>query len=248
MAGADTERYGLWEKGSIRLYEGSPFAGGQPGSQTVDPNQARLLAPCQPSKIVAVGRNYAEHAAEFNNPLPEEPLIFLKPPTSIIAPGQEIVRPAVAQRVDHESELGVVIGRQCHGVSQAEALDYVLGYTCLNDVTERVLQRKDVQFTRGKGFDTFCPLGPVIALDLDPADLTIRCLVNGQVRQASRTASMIFPVAKLVSFISEVMTLLPGDVIATGTPEGVGPLVDGDEVTVEVQGIGRLVNPVRDLK
>jgi 2-keto-4-pentenoate hydratase/2-oxohepta-3-ene-1,7-dioic acid hydratase in catechol pathway len=245
LGGQGRVRYALWEKGIARLYEGSPFGGGQPGRETVKLAGVHVLAPCRPSKVVAVGLNYKAHAQEVKMPLPETPMLFLKPDTSVIGPGQAIVRPLhMSRRVDYEAELGVVMGRACHGVSVEDAPAYVLGYTCLNDVTARDLQAKDGQFTRAKGFDTFCPLGPVIALDLDPADLRVQSLVNGQVRQDSRTSDLIFSVAELVSFISRVMTLKPGDVIATGTPAGIGPLADGDVVTIEIEGVGRLNNPV----
>lgn len=238
-------RYGLWDKGHIRLYDGSPFAGGKPGRATVKFGEVRILAPCRPSKIVAIGLNYKAHATEMKKPLPSDPMIFLKPSTAVIGPGETIVRPLhMSQRVDFEAELGVVIGRACRMVDEAQALDYVLGYTCLNDVTARDLQAKDVQYGRAKGFDTFCPLGPIIATGIDPDALAVRCLVNGQVKQDSNTNDLIFPVAKLVSFVSQVMTLKPGDVIATGTPAGVAPLTDGDLVTIELEGIGRLNNPV----
>jgi len=239
-------RYGLWTDGRIRLYEGSPLAGGRPGRRTVSPNRARLLAPCRPSKVVAIGLNYRSHAREVKMALPQEPMIFLKPSTSVIGPDRPIVRPDMSRRVDYEAELGVVLARTCAQVSPEEAPAYILGYTCLNDVTARDLQAQDGQFTRAKGFDTFCPIGPAIALDADPRNLRVRSLVNGQVRQNGRTSDLIFSPAQLVSFISQVMTLHPGDVIATGTPSGIGPLVAGDEVVIEVQGVGRLVNPVID--
>lgn len=238
-------RYALWEKGQARLYQGSPFAGGAPGRETVRLAEAHVLAPCRPSKIVAVGLNYKGHAQEMKKDLPSEPLLFLKPDTSVIGPGEPILRPThMSQRVDYEAELGVVMARRCAGVAPEEALAYVLGYTCLNDVTARDLQALDGQFTRAKGFDTFCPLGPIIALDLDPGDLRVQTLVGGHVRQDSRTSDLIFNVARLVSFISRVMTLKPGDVIATGTPAGIGPLADGQMVTIQVEGIGHLTNPV----
>ncbi|MBU1275564.1 MAG: fumarylacetoacetate hydrolase family protein [Proteobacteria bacterium] len=237
-------RYGLVSGGRLRLYEGSPFSGGQVGKQTAPLNEVRLLAPCRPSKVVAVGLNYKAHAKEVNKALPAEPMIFMKPSTSVIGPGDKIVRPAISQRVDHESELGVVMGRQCRLVGPDEAKDYILGYTCLNDVTARDLQARDGQYTRGKGFDTFCPLGPVIALDLDPTRVQVKAVVNGETRQDTNTSDMIFDVYQLVSFVSQVMTLKPGDVIATGTPSGIGPLQAGDVVAIEVQGVGVLENPV----
>ncbi len=238
-------RYALWEKGRARLYEGSPFSGGQPGRETVRLQEVSVLAPCRPSKVVAVGLNYKGHAQEMKKELPTEPMIFLKPDTSVIGPGEPIVRPLhMSRRVDYEAELGVVLGRRCAGVGPDEALGYVLGYTCLNDVTARDLQAVDGQYTRAKGFDTFCPIGPIIALGLNPGDLSVQSLVDGQVRQDSRTSDLIFSVAQLVSFISQVMTLKPGDVIATGTPAGIGPVTDGQAVTIQVEGIGRLTNPV----
>ncbi|MGD8562342.1 MAG: fumarylacetoacetate hydrolase family protein [Desulfarculaceae bacterium] len=239
-------RYGLWQGGRIRAYEGSPFSGGKPGKQYIPLKEADLLAPCRPSKIVAVGLNYKSHAKEMKKALPKEPMVFLKPSTSVIGPGAPIVRPQGATRVDYEAELAIVIGKRCRLVKEDDALDYVFGYTCLNDVTERHLQAKDIQYTRAKGFDTFCPLGPAIALELNPARLNVRSIVNGQVRQKGNTSDLIFSVAQLVSFISQVMTLHPGDVIASGTPEGVGPLVAGDTVGIEVQGIGSLINPIVD--
>ena len=209
-------------------------------------SEARLLAPVQPSKIVCVGRNYREHAAELGNPMPAEPLLFLKAPSSVIGDGEEIELPSVSQRVEHEGELAVVIGRTCRRVSDAEnPLDYVLGYTCLNDVTARDLQKKDVQFTRAKSFDTFCPVGPFVETELDPLDVRVETRVNGEVRQRGRTSVMAFPVPYLIRYVSHVMTLLPGDVISTGTPAGVGPLADGDVCEVEVEGVGVLRNPVR---
>ncbi|HEU4400955.1 MAG TPA: fumarylacetoacetate hydrolase family protein [Candidatus Polarisedimenticolia bacterium] len=202
------------------------------------------LAPCAPSKIVGVGRNYLAHIAELHHAAPEAPLFFLKPPSAILPPGGTIRLPSASSRVDFEGELGVVIGRTASRVSEELALDYVLGYTCVNDVTARDLQQKDVQFTRAKGFDTFCPFGPCIALGLAPDDLVVETFVNGQRRQSSPVSRMIFGLARLISYISHVMTLQPGDLIATGTPEGVGPLAQGDQVTVAIEGIGRLTNDV----
>ncbi|MBZ5498103.1 MAG: fumarylacetoacetate hydrolase family protein [Acidobacteriia bacterium] len=206
----------------------------------------RLLAPCLPGKIIGIGRNYAAHAREMGNAPPEEdPMIFLKPPSAVISPGDAIVLPAVSRRVDHEAELGVVIGKAARNIPEDEdPLRYVLGYACVNDVSARDLQKKDVQFTRGKGFDTFCPFGPWIETELDPADVMVTGRVNGEIRQQARTGEMIFPVRRLIRFIAGIMTLLPGDLIATGTPAGVGPLAPGDVVEVEVEGIGTLRNPV----
>lgn len=241
-------RYGLMQGGDIRLYEGSPFSGGKPGRKKISPDKANLLAPCRPSKVVAVGLNYKAHAKEMKLALPDEPMLFMKPSSSIIGPGDAIIRPQGATRVDHEAELGVVMAGRCAKVGPAQAPDYILGYTCLNDVTERDLQAKDVQYTRAKGFDTFCPIGPAIALDLDTKNLRVKAKLNRRIKQDSRTSDLIFSPAELVSFISRVMTLYPGDVIATGTPAGVGPMQDGDMVQIEIQGVGRLQNPVRDAK
>lgn len=198
-----------------------------------------------PSKIVCVGRNYLEHARELGNEMPERPLLFLKPPSSLIGEGEAIRLPPESQRVEHEAEIGVVIGRRASGVSAAEALEYVAGYLPLNDVTARDIQRADVQFTRGKGYDTFCPVGTMKPADgVDPASLEIVCRVNGEVRQRGRASDMAFSIPTLIEFISGVMTLEPGDLIATGTPAGVGPLRPGDVVEVEIPGIGTLSNPV----
>jgi 2-keto-4-pentenoate hydratase/2-oxohepta-3-ene-1,7-dioic acid hydratase in catechol pathway len=208
--------------------------------------EVRLLPPCWPSKIVGVGRNYREHASELGNPVPAEPLLFLKPPSSLVASGDPIVYPALSARVDFEGELGVVIGRRARHVRAQEAENYVLGYTCLNDVTARDLQRKDGQFTRGKGFDTFCPVGPWLA----PREqvvfekLRIRTFLNGEKRQDASVTEMIFPVGAIIAYITQFMTLEPGDLIATGTPSGVGPVEAGALVRVEIEGIGVLENRV----
>jgi len=205
----------------------------------------KILDPIRPSKIVCVGRNYREHAAELGNKMPDEPLLFLKAPSAIISSGGEIVLPGASQQVEHEGELGVVIGRIARNIgSEEDPLSYVMGYTCVNDVTARDLQRKDVQFTRGKSFDTFCPVGPWIETDVDPTNATVETRVNGEVKQKGNTADMAFPVAFLIRYISEIMTLYPGDLIATGTPAGVSRLKPGDTVEVEVSGIGTLVNRV----
>ena len=206
----------------------------------------RLLAPLAPSKIVCVGRNYQDHAAEMGNPIPDEPLLFLKAPSSIIGHGETILLPPESNQVEHEGELGAVIGRTAHHIRHDEdPLGYVLGYTCVNDVTARDLQRKDIQFTRAKSFDTFCPVGPVIVTDISTADLKVITRVNGRVRQHGRTSTMAFSLPFLVRYISRIMTLLPGDLISTGTPSGVSSLKAGDHVEVQVSGIGCLQNPVR---
>ena len=208
-------------------------------------SDVELLAPVVPSKIVCVGRNYREHAAELGNKLPDEPLLFLKAPSALIAPGQKIELPGASQQVEHEGELGVVIGRVARKIAADEdPLSYVFGYTCVNDVTARDLQRKDVQFTRAKSFDTFCPAGPWIETELEPVNLTVETRLNGEVKQKGNTADMAFSLSFLIRYISEIMTLYPGDLIATGTPAGVSRMKSGDRVEVEVTGIGVLVNEI----
>lgn len=207
---------------------------------------ARLLAPVEPSKIVCVGRNYREHAAELGNEVPLEPLIFLKPPSSLLASGQTIRRPRISERTDYEGELAAVIGRPCYKPAADEDLrPYVLGYTALNDFTARDLQRKDGQWTRGKGFDTFCPVGPVVTDEIDPwAGVEVETRVNGEVRQHGNTRNFVFPLDVILRYIAAVMTLVPGDLVATGTPEGVGPVIAGDVVEITIGGMGTLRNPV----
>jgi 2-keto-4-pentenoate hydratase/2-oxohepta-3-ene-1,7-dioic acid hydratase in catechol pathway len=213
--------------------------------QSIPLAEVELLAPVLPSKVVCVGRNYREHAAELGNKMPEEPLLFLKAPSSIIGNGDTIELPPESKRVEHEGELGVVIGRRARHISAEEdPLSYVLGYTCVNDVTARDLQRHDVQFTRAKSFDTFCPVGPVIVTEINPLDLQVSTRLNGELKQQGRTANMAFPVPFLIRYIANIMTLLPGDLIATGTPAGVSPMNAGDVVEVEVEGIGLLRNDV----
>jgi 2-keto-4-pentenoate hydratase/2-oxohepta-3-ene-1,7-dioic acid hydratase in catechol pathway len=245
-------RFGMLEDGAIYALEGElseenlSVVGAEPVAAL---EGARLLAPVEPSKVVCVGRNYKEHAAELGNQMPSEPLLFLKAPSAIVGHGDAIVLPGQSGRVEHEGELAVVIGRRCRAVAEDEdPLSYVLGYTCVNDVTARDLQRKDVQFTRAKSFDTFCPVGPYIVTGLDPTDLLVETRVNGDVRQSGRTSAMAFPVPFLIRYISDVMTLHPGDLIATGTPAGVGPLLDGDTVEVSVGGVGTLRNQVKGLR
>jgi 2-keto-4-pentenoate hydratase/2-oxohepta-3-ene-1,7-dioic acid hydratase in catechol pathway len=243
------------------LVEGRPVAGRLEGSHLlpfpedsledlreaappVRVGQATFLTPCRPGKIVAVGLNYRDHARERGKSLPSEPLIFLKPPSAVLAHGESILLPAGVGRVDHEAEMAIVIGRKARHVAEAEAAAAILGYTCFNDVTARELQDREIQFTRAKGFDTFAPFGPWIETDLDPSDLAITGSVNGRIRQSSRTRELIFSPAFLVAFISRVMTLFPGDLIATGTPAGIGPLAPGDRVEVTIAGIGTLSNSV----
>ena len=210
--------------------------------------EASLLAPVQPSKIVCVGRNYREHAAELGNEVPQEPLLFFKPPSSLLPPDGTILRPGVSERTDYEGELGVVIARRCHRLGEAEDVrPYILGYTCVNDFTARDLQKKDGQWVRGKGFDTFCPAGPVVTDALDPwTGVQVETRVNGDTRQSGNTRDFMFPLDVLMRYISRIMTLEPGDLIATGTPSGVGPVVAGDTIEISIEGVGRLSNPVAD--
>jgi 2-keto-4-pentenoate hydratase/2-oxohepta-3-ene-1,7-dioic acid hydratase in catechol pathway len=236
-------RYGLADESSVTLISDEPFAAWEAEGVVPLPN-AQLLAPVVPTKVVCVGINYRGHAKEMGHAIPDEPVIFLKPPTAVVGQGAEIHVPPGLDAVDYEAELGIVIGRRTHRVSPEQAAAHVLGYVCANDVTSRELQRKDGQWTRAKGFDTFCPLGPWVETDVDPDDLAIECLLNGEVRQSARTSDMIFGPFELVSFISGVMTLLPGDVVLTGTPGGIGPMVRGDTVEVRIEGIGGLVNKV----
>jgi 2-keto-4-pentenoate hydratase/2-oxohepta-3-ene-1,7-dioic acid hydratase in catechol pathway len=223
---------------------GHPFGALEVAGPPLPLAGVRLLAPVLPSKIVAVGRNYAEHAREMGNDVPSEPMIFLKPSTSVVGPGDAIALPEQSEHVEHEAELAIVIGRLCSEVPIRRVPEVVLGYTCANDVSARDLQRSDGQWGRAKGFDTFCPLGPWIETELDPASLSVRCTVNGEVRQDGSTADMVRGVGELVAWISNVMTLLPGDVILTGTPAGVGPIVDGDTVSVSLSSVGTLTNRV----
>jgi len=242
---ADDISYGAVEEDGIRLYRGTPFVAWEPTESVLPFSEARLLSPVFPTKIVAAGRNYAEHAAEMGAKLPEEPLIFLKPATAVVGPGDTVRYPPESAEVHHEAELAVVIGRVASKVAVEDAGDYILGYTAANDVTARDLQRSDGQWTRAKGFDTFCPLGPAVETEFDPAEgHAVIARVNGEVRQEAMTTDLIFSVPQLIAYVSAVMTLLPGDVILTGTPEGVGPVVPGDVMEVEVEGIGILRNPV----
>jgi len=243
-----TPRFGLLEDDVVL-----PLADGET-IQAFDPRtdkaiaiaEVNFLVPVVPSKIVCVGRNYREHAAELGNKMPDEPLLFLKAPSALIANGEAIELPAQSNQVEHEGELGVVISRRARNLSDdADPLSYVLGYTCVNDVTARDLQRKDVQFTRGKSFDTFCPVGPSVVAGLDPLNLAVTTRVNGIVKQKGQTSDMAFSVPFLIRYISNIMTLLPGDLIATGTPAGVSAMKDGDVVEVEIDEVGILRNPVR---
>jgi 2-keto-4-pentenoate hydratase/2-oxohepta-3-ene-1,7-dioic acid hydratase in catechol pathway len=230
---------GLLEDGAVRKITGDLYSAEK---ERLDLADVRLLAPCLPTKVVAVGLNYRSHAREMNMELPDEPMLFMKPSTSVAGPFESIMYPAMSQRVDYEGELGVVIGKTCSQVTEGQAREYIFGYTCLNDVTARDLQKKDGQFTRAKGFDTFCPIGPCIETELDPTCVRIETRLNGELKQEASTDDLICPVYGLVSFISRVMTLLPGDVIATGTPSGIGPMQPGDEVEIRIAGIGSLKN------
>jgi 2-keto-4-pentenoate hydratase/2-oxohepta-3-ene-1,7-dioic acid hydratase in catechol pathway len=237
--------YGGAEPEGIRVYQGSPLVAWEPTEVVVPFEQAHLLAPVFPTKVVAVGKNYVEHAEEMGSDVPDSPILFMKPATAVIGPGVPVVYPPDSENVHHEAELAVVIGVVARNVKAEDVQGVILGYTAANDVTARDLQRRDGQWTRGKGFDTFCPLGPAIETELDPlVGLSIECRVNGEVRQSGSTADMVFGVAELIEFITRVMTLLPGDVVLTGTPSGVGPVVPGDRMEVEIEGIGVLFNPV----
>jgi 2-keto-4-pentenoate hydratase/2-oxohepta-3-ene-1,7-dioic acid hydratase in catechol pathway len=229
----------------LELLDAAPWLGGKPLGERVPLAGAELLVPLVPSKIVCVGRNYAAHAAELGNAVPSEPLLFLKPPSALLAHDGEIVLPPQSERVEHEAEIGVVIGTQLMAASPEAAARAVFGVTCVNDVTARDLQRKEVQFTRAKGFDTFCPVGPWIETDLTLEALSVSARVNGVMRQHGPASAMVTPIPQLLSFMSHVMTLEPGDLISTGTPEGVGPLVAGDHIEIEVSGVGVLRNSVR---
>jgi 2-keto-4-pentenoate hydratase/2-oxohepta-3-ene-1,7-dioic acid hydratase in catechol pathway len=239
------EEYGILSDERIRVLDGTPYNDIIRKTDIFrDASEVKLLAPCLPSKVVALGVNYRSHGEEMSHRIPAEPLIFIKPSTSVIGPGDAIVYPRSSKRVDYEGELGVVIKTVTRHVSMEEAPDYILGYTCVNDVTARDIQASDKQWTRSKSFDTFCPIGPCIETELDPDHAGLETLLNGQIKQKTSTSDLIFPVYELVSFISEVMTLLPGDVIATGTTSGIGPMQPGDTVEVKIDNIGTLRNHV----
>ncbi len=238
--------YALLDGDRLQLLDDAPWLGGRPLGVALPLAGARLLAPCTPGKIVCIGLNYADHAKESVSAtqVPDEPVLFMKPPSAVIGPGEAIALPPGVGRVDHEAELAIVIGRRASRLDRASAAAAIAGVTAVNDVSARALQKKDGQFTRAKGFDTFCPLGPVVALGLDPAALAVRARVNGTTRQDGNSRDLARGALDLVVFISNVMTLEPGDVISTGTPAGVGPLEPGDVVEIEVEGVGVLVNPV----
>lgn len=241
---AGKTRFGVLEGAGVVEYSGTPWSSFARGRRRYALKQVVLLAPTLPSKVVAVGLNYRDHAAEMGVPLPDELRIFLKPTSAIVGPDDPIVLPPQSSRIEHEAELAIVIKKRCRNVPAERVRDYVLGYTCLNDVTARDIQARDRGPTRAKAFDTFCPLGPCIATDIEPNAVKVQALVNGVVRQAGSTKDLVFPVEDVVAHVSEIMTLLPGDVIATGTPAGVGPLAAGDRVEVRIEGVGALKNPV----
>ena len=238
--------FGVLGDGSIAVITGDPlYSGVKPTGQVVPISQVRLLAPVLPrSKVVCIGKNYADHAKEMGGEVPEEPIIFLKPNTSVIGPDDTIVWPGMSDRVDFEGELAIVIGRICKDVPKERAHDVIFGYTIGNDVTARDLQKKDGQWTRAKGFDTFCPLGPWIETDFIPGDQKITTTLNGEVKQSARLSDMINNVPDIIHFVTQVMTLLPGDVILTGTPAGIGPMPEKASVTVSIEGLGELTNKV----
>jgi 2-keto-4-pentenoate hydratase/2-oxohepta-3-ene-1,7-dioic acid hydratase in catechol pathway len=236
--------FGVLEGEVLHELEGQPFGRIETRGRTCRLDEVKVLPPVLPQKIMAVGLNYRDHAAEFGLELPDEPVLFMKPPSSLLAHGGEIVYPQMSKRVDYEAELVLVCGKECRDITQDEAPAHILGYTCGNDVTARDLQAKDFQWTRAKSFDTFCPLGPFIETDLDPADLAIELRLNGEVRQSSNTANMAFSPAELLSFVSRIMTFYPGDVIMTGTPSGVGEMLPGDTVEVAITGLDPLRNTV----
>ncbi len=242
----DAIRYGIVEGDALVEFSDPSTAKSGGDRKVFGIGDVRLLAPTAPLKVVAVGLNYLDHAKEMGMAPPDEPILFIKPSTAVIGPGEDIVMPKSSQRVDYEGELGVVMGRRAKDVSVADARDYIFGYTCLNDVTARDLQIKDIQFTRAKSFDTFCPIGPWVETNLDPYALTIETRLNGKTVQSSNTSQMKWGAYELVSFISSVMTLLPGDVIATGTPPGIGPMAPGDRVELTITGIGTLSNRTKN--
>lgn len=235
---------GAIEDDAVIPISDSPFRKLTPLGRPVNIKEVKLLAPVIPSKIIAVGLNYSDHAEELKMALPKEPLIFLKPPTAVIGPGDPILFPRQSERVDYEAEMAIVIKEKGRNISSEDAKNYIFGYTCLNDVTARDLQKKDGQWTRAKSFDTFCPIGPYIITDIDTSSLKIESFLNGKLKQSSNTSKMIFNCEKLIEFISSVMTLEAGDMIATGTPSKIGPMVIGDKVEVRIENIGSLINPL----
>lgn len=241
----DDIAYGVADAEGVLVYNGSPFVAWEPTETVVPWPNVNLLAPVLPTKVMCVGKNYEDHADEMGGDVPEEPLVFMKPATTVIGQNQPVVHPRISTEVHHEAELAVVISRPARNIKAEDASQYVFGYTAANDVTARDLQRRDGQWTRSKGFDTFCPLGPAIETELDPLErLAVICKVNGEVRQAGFTSDMVFGVAEILEYITAFTTLLPGDVILTGTPSGVGKVEPGDVMEVEIDGIGTLANRV----
>ncbi|MFC1475652.1 fumarylacetoacetate hydrolase family protein [Candidatus Zixiibacteriota bacterium] len=242
----DQPTWGILQNEIITTLDNPPYAGGNLDGGSLPLKETRLLAPVRPSKIICVGLNYALHVKESQSAdkIPEQPVLFMKPPTAVIGPGDNIVYPPSSSRVDYEAELAVVIGRTARHVAENDAESFIFGYTCLNDVTARDLQKKDGQWTRGKGFDTFCPVGPWIETELDYRNTTVESFLNGENKQSGNTSDLLFPVPFLVSYISEIMTLLPGDIISTGTPEGISPMQPGDTIEIRVSGVGSLTNQV----
>lgn len=243
MKSGDDISYGVADAEGVLVYNGSPFVAWEPTENVVPWSSVNLLSPVIPTKVLCVGKNYEDHAAEFDGEVPEEPLIFMKPATSVIGTNAHVVHPPISHEIHHEAELAAVISKPARNVKAEDASQYIFGYTGANDVTARDLQRKDGQWTRAKGFDTFCPLGPAIETELDPLErLAVVCKVNGEVRQAGFTSDMVFGVAEILEYITAFTTLLPGDVILTGTPAGVSKVEPGDLMEVEVDGIGTLTN------
>lgn len=240
--------YGWINLDKIGLIEGNLFGQHRRLKADYPIETIKMIAPIVPGKIVCVGRNYVDHAKEQGAEIPDIPLLFFKPPTAVIGPGEPILIPPQSKQVEHEAELAVVIKKTCRWTPSEQVKNHILGYTIANDVTARDLQRRDGQWTRGKGFDTFCPIGPWIETEFDPADALITCKVNGVLRQLGSTREMVFPIEQLIAYISSIMTLLPGDIILTGTPAGVGPLIPNDEVEITIDGLGGLSNPVENLQ
>jgi 2-keto-4-pentenoate hydratase/2-oxohepta-3-ene-1,7-dioic acid hydratase in catechol pathway len=241
-------RYGVLNNGCVQGIKGDIFSVFHIEEESVSLDQVKARAPVTPTKIIAVGINYRDHAQEFGHHIPEEPVLFIKPATTVIGPGDAIMLPQSSKRVDYEAELAAVVRKEAYKIPQDDAKDFILGYTCLNDVTARDLQRIDGQWTRSKSFNTFCPIGPVIETELDPNNVDVRSRLNGGEKQFSNTRNFIFPMFYLFSFVSFIMKLNPGDIISTGTPSGVGPMKDGDIVEIDIEGIGVLRNPVRSEK
>jgi 2-keto-4-pentenoate hydratase/2-oxohepta-3-ene-1,7-dioic acid hydratase in catechol pathway len=240
-----TVSYACIDNAHAGIFHGSIYDDNAPEIiDSIDIKDARLLAPVEPTKIVCLGLNYREHAAELDMDIPKEPVIFLKPPSSIIGPDDSIIYPAASLRLDYEAELAIIVKKRARSINAQDVKDYILGYTCLNDITARDIQKRDGQWTRAKSFDTFCPIGPHIETCLDTGDIKIKLSVNNNIKQSSSTSDMIFDVDYIISFVSGIMTLMPGDIVTTGTPKGVGPLTRGDIVNVEIDGIGCLTNKV----